>query len=504
MKNSWLLAAAAVLSAILLFPCSGMAQKRKIRIVNADSLVFSQERRSETRILYGNVQFEHQGSMMFCDSAYFYGSDNSFDAFGNVRIEQGDSVTAYGDTLFFEGDTRIAKLRSNVKLIDRQTILLTNILDYNLRTGTAAYFGTGSITSGNNLLVSREGFYYEPSNEFYFQTRVVITTPGYILQSDSLWYSTVTETSRFRGPTEIIGDSTYMYCLDGWHDSKNEKALCRDSAYIRNKTSQIWADSIYYCKHTPLAEAFGSVLMKDTAQNTEIRSRYARYVESTGYLLATDSLMAIIVLEGDTLYLHADTLASMPDSLGNREFWAYYKTRFFKSDFQGKCDSMHFTLADSIMRMRGKPVLWTESHQATAELIDMVMKDGQLEKIVFTDNAFLCSEEAPDTYNQIKGASMTGYVRNREIYRLDVSRNGQTIYYLYDEDEMIGVNKAECEDITVHIAEGQINQIVFKKRPTGTMYPPGYLPKAELFLRDFNWMGHIRPTGPEDIFNWRE
>jgi len=487
-----------------LLPTNSFARKRKIKIKNTDSLVFSEKDGRNIRKLYGHVQFEHDGGQMFCDSAYFYVLDNIFDAFNNVHICQNDSVNLYGDKLYFDGNTQLAKIRGNVKLIDGATTLTTRFLDYDMKESIAYYFDKGHIISNENTLDSRIGKYFETSNEFFFKDDVVLVNPDYVITSDTLKYNTVSEIAYFFGPTEIKNEENYIYCENGWYDTKKNISQFQKNSYLNNGPKFLYGDSIFYNRNLSYGEAFENVKIIDTAQKSIAYGHYAYYKEKPEYITVTDSIMLVQVMQGDSLFMHGDSLIAHFDSTESfRLAKVYNHVRFFKTDLQGKCDSLVFTFEDTTLEMHTDPIIWSENYQVTGNQIDVHLKDENVDKMYVFGNAFLVSQDNETQFNQVKGNNMTGYVRDKELYRIDVNRNGETIYFLRDETELLGVNKAECTDITVYLKDSQVNEIVFKKKPIGTMYPPQYLMEDELFLDDFQWRIEIRPQSKEDIFIWK-
>lgn len=482
-------------------------QKRKIQIKNTDSLVFSENRGSDVRRLYGHVQFEHNGALMFCDSAYFYAKSNLFDAFSNVHIKQGDSLNLYGDTLYFDGNTQLAKIRGQVRLKDRSSTLTTRFLDYDMKEGVGVYHSGGHIVSGENTLDSRIGKYFKKTSEFFFKDKVSLVNPEYDIKSDTLKYNTRTEVAYFFGPTTIVSKNDFIYCENGWYNTKRDISQFRKNAYLKSGPKFLYGDSLYYDRKASYGKAFRNIVIKDTAQKTIITGNYAYYKEKPEYVLVTDSMRLIQVMQNDSLFIHGDSLTSYFDSTGTyRLIKVYHKVRIFKSDIQGKCDSLVYTFRDSTVEMHSRPVAWTLVHQVSGDQINMHLVKNELDRIYVKGNSFMVSQEDSIRYNQIKGDNMTAFISDRKMYRLDVLRNGETIYFLNDDEtrERLGVNKSECQDITVLFKDSQVQEVIFRKNPSGTMYPPDQLPKEELYLKDFNWLQHIRPTDKTDIFRWRE
>lgn len=454
----------------------------------------------DTKRLLGNVEFVHEGTIMYCDSAYFYSKKNSLDAFNNIYINQGDTLHLYGDFLFYDGNTKIAQVRENVKLVDGSTTLTSDAIDYNISDGVGYYTNHADIVNQNNHLQSKIGHYYTRSDLFDFQDSVVVVNPDYTIYSDRMKYNTKTRITYFFGPTEIIGDSSYIYCEKGWYNTETDISQLNQNALVRNTKQTIRGDSLYYEKHTGFGRAVNNVEIVDKGQNVILRGNRGFYYENTEYAQLTEKAQFIQVTAKDSLYLHADTLLSEIDTAGTKYIKAFYGVRLFKNDLQGKCDSLAYSLADSVIRLYYEPVLWSEENQISAEYIEIQTERRQAKTMYLHNSSFIVSMEDTTKYNQIKGKNMTCRFRNNEIYRIDVNGNGQTVYYPEDKDGVIGANKAECSDLIIFLKGGKVNSISFLTKPDAVLYPLEQAPLNELLLKGFAWLEKMRPQNKEDIF----
>jgi lipopolysaccharide assembly outer membrane protein LptD (OstA) len=341
-------------------------QTRKINH-DADNMEYDRDLADGAYRLLGNVVFRHERAIMYCDSAYFYSNDNSLDAFDNVYINQADSMHLYGDFLHYDGNTRVASVRKNVKLLSEETNLYTEALDYDLKSNVGYYTIGADIVSGQNKLNSREGYYYSNSTMYFFKDSVVIKNPDYTIYSDTLKYNTTTNIAYFLGPTEIISDSNYIYCENGWYNTETDISFLKDNARLKNPKQTIKGDSLYYERANGYGEAYQNVELLDTEQKIILKGNFATYNEITEDALITDKAELIQITEPDSLYVHADTLISEIDTSGHKIVKAFYRVKMYKSNLQGKCDSMSYTFADSVIRLYYEPVLWSEEHQLTSE-----------------------------------------------------------------------------------------------------------------------------------------
>ena len=204
------------------------------------------------------------------------------------------------------------------------------------------------------------------------------------------------------------------------------------------------------------------------------------------------------------MYLHADTLFAVNDSTGAFKYYhAYYHVKIYKSDLQGKCDSLVYSDADSSISFFGEPVIWSAGNQLTATDVKLQLANNRVYKMYLTDEAFIASEEIKEKYNQIRGKNMVGHFVDNELRKIDVSGNGQTIYYgVNDDRELIGVNRADCSDLLIYVKDSKVDQITLIEQPSATFYPPNELKPGELLLKGFTWQQEKRPISWSDVFRW--
>ncbi len=477
--------------------------QKKILVNNADSLNYDEARfGKDVQVLIGNVEFKHQTALMYCDTAYRFVGSNRFDAFGNIHIIQNDTLHLYGNTLKYNGNTGIAEVRDNVRLVNKDVVLTTDYLDYDRVNNFAYYFNFGKIVNKENTLTSKKGYYYPDTDQTHFKDSVVAVNPKYTIYSDTLIYNTVTKMANIKGPTYIIGDSNTIYAEAGYYDMLNDLALLKENAYVEGK-QLLKGDTIYYNRVKGYGEVFNSMELHDTTNNVIIKGDYGFYNEITQDALATKNAQLLQMYNTDTLFLHADTLQAVPLENGDDKLIkAFRKVKYFRPDMQGRCDSMVFDSRDTTNTFYYDPIMWSMGNQLTADVIKMYTKDEVLDKIDLIDRSFIISEEDTGRYNQIKGKKMTGYVRDNELYKIDVDGNAQSIYFPKDKQNILGVNRAESSNMTIYLQKRQVDQIRMRVSPTGTMNPLVLVGEEKLRLEGFYWLEKFRPKRKEDIFLW--
>ncbi|MFO7998236.1 MAG: OstA-like protein [Bacteroidales bacterium] len=486
--------------------CPVLAQQpTQIELVHAERMQSGSQIGDDVRRLIDNVQFRHEDAHMYCDSAYLFARTNSLRAFGNVFIQVSDTVSIYGDELFYNGNSRMAELTGGVRMVDPQMTLTTPQLFYDLDANTARYGSGGRIVDADNVLTSNEGFYYADLKHFFFRQNVVLVNPEYTMVSDTLKYNTLTEIAYFFGPTTIQSEENIISCRNGWYDTRNDIARFSKDAYFSNHEQSLTGDTLFYDRNLGYGRADRNIVMRDSVQNTIITGHFAEHFEAQNISTVTQEAVLTVIAENDSLFLHADTLKSFYDEpVDQRWVYAYHQARFFRSDLQGLSDSIAYSFADSTIYLYHEPVIWADIHQLTARRIEVKTSEEEVKSIDLFDAAFIVSEEGELGFNQVKGRNLTGHFRNNEIWRIDVFGNGETIYHILEtEGEYVGMNKALASDIVIFVEDNKVSGIRFLTRPEAQLFPPDEIPSDDRLLMDFRWLEDRRPQSRADIFVWR-
>ncbi len=500
-----------LITLICLLAFSGKSQaqnRKKVEILQGDLLDYNERVIANAQRILGNVQIKVDGAMMWCDSLYSYTNSSMVDAFGHVHIIRGDTLNMYADFINYNGDTKVAKARRNVRLIDRQVTVTTDSLDYTMANDLAWYNDFGTIKDSMNVLTSKTGQYYVNEKKAYFKTKVDVVTKDYKIKSDTLIYFTSTKKVMIEGPTLIFNETDTLYAENGWYDSMKSYARLTKKPRIWNDKQKLKADTIFYDKVKGEGLALGHARIEDLENSLIVIGNRVQYNDLTKMALATDSAMLIQYSETDSLYLHADRLQTLPDTTvtdttkNARIVLAYYKVRFYRDDIQGKCDSLAYWSKDSTIQFYIDPVIWSDNNQISANYIEMINRSKDPNEVRMKEDAFIISMEDDSLrFNQIKGKNMIGYIRKNKLYKIDVDGNGQSTYYARDKNSVIGLNKAESSNITIYMNEGKVKKIAFIKSPEGELKPLTDIDQNDKLLPGFKWQAEMRPKNKEDIFN---
>lgn len=480
---------------------------KQINLLHADVGRFDNVSGQSAQKLIGKVKAEHEGSLFFCDSAYLY-DNNSIDAFGQVHIIVNDTLDLFGDQLFYNGNTKVAEFHDNVRLVDKKATLYTDELIYDRNSGIGRYFIWGRIEDSTNVLTSKKGYYYNQIETVYFKDSVVVVNPDFVMKSDTLKYETNSERVYFMGPSTIVGDSSYMYAESGFHDTQTQEARLSENAFVQNKTNTISGDSIYYSKEKGLSKVFRNVVMTDTANDVLVTGEFGVYNKSKLFAFMVDSAQAIFVDNGDSSFLHADTLMIRFDSIEKPEYlFAYNRMKFFSKDMQGMADSLVYFFNDSTLQFHTNPFLWFEDNQISCQRIDLISKLGKLDSAAFQTDVFLVSQDTvePRFYNQVSGKDMHAWFRDGDMRKILMLGKSETLYFMWEEDGTpVGMNRIDSKDMLIFLKDQQMETITYIDKPTATLTPTQLVQPSQEKLRGFIWKEDDRPRKRADIFRKEE
>ena len=462
----------------------------------------------DAQILIGNVAFRHDSVYMYCDSACFYEKTNSLEAFDNVKMVQGDTLFLYGDYLFYDGNTQIAQVRYNVRMENKNTTLLTDSLNYDRIYNLGYYFDGGTLMDEENVLTSEWGEYSPATKISVFNYDVKLVNPKFTLTSDTLRYSTATKIANILGPSDIVSDANHIYSELGFYNTQIGQAELLDRSVLTNEGKRLIGDSLFYDRVKGYGEAFDNVIMTDTVNKNMLTGDYCYYNELTKYAFATKKAVVVDYSQGDSLFMHADTLQMYTYYLNTdsmfRETRAYHKVRMYRTDVQGVCDSLVFSSKDSCLTMYYDPILWNNNQQLLGEKIMIYMNDSTIDWAHIQNQALSVEQLDSTSYNQVTGKEMKAWFQGGEMRKVDVIGSVRLVYYPMESDStLIGMNVSETSLLNMFLENRKMKKMIMSPKSNGTLYPMLQRPPEKMKLDNFVWFDYIRPLDKEDIFEWR-
>ncbi len=473
----------------------------KIELKQAKSLEGSTVQGQHIRKLKGNVIFKQGATMLYCDSAFQYTKSNEIDAFGHVRIKQGDSLNVTGNTLHYNGNTKLAEIVGDVHLVNKKTRVQTEQLNYQTDTRTAYYFTGATIKDGNNTLVSKQGSYNASTEFFGFKDDVKLTNPQYTIDCDTLNYSSRSKIAYFHGPTDIKSKSGTLFAMDGEYNTITGESYFSRSAAIENDDYKLIGDKLHYDDAHKTGHAEGNIELTLKGQHIIIYGDKGFYDEGTGLSKTHGDVLLKYAMNEDTMYLKADTMVSLQKDNDLKRIDAFPNVRIYREGLSGLCDSLSYLVSDSSIQFYAQPILWSGGSQLTGEEIKILLDSNEIDKMLVDRNAFMVSEDSITNFNQIKGKNMVAHFSMGDLDVLDVLGNGQSLYFALEGDTALqGLNTTFCSTMKILMDSSKVHDIKFLSDPDAHFIPPNKIEAPDRKLPGFIWRINEQPQFEEFLY----
>lgn len=518
---------------------SNNAEGKKIDIIKADRYNFQQiDSVNQFASLAGNVIVKQDNVLFYADSAVLNRQLNILEAFGNIHINDADSIHTYAQYLRYLGKEKKAFLKTKVRLTDGKGVLTTEELEYDATVKIGTYLKGGKLVNKKSTLTSKEGYYYGDTRDVIFKRNVVMIDPDNKITGDTLQYNTGTEIATFTSPTVVynIKDKRTIKTREGFYDMKNKKAELYKRSIIEDSSAVFTADDMAFDDSTGLGEFRGNAVYrsKDTAQGFDMIANNIRTNKKNNSMVATQKPLLLIKQGADTIYIAADTLysAKLSDLTKSRKvptirdlsvndssikqkptidkaaedssdkfFEAYYNVKIFSDSLQAVGDSLFYSLKDSVFRLFKKPIVWAQDNQITGDTIYLYIKNKKPERLYVFENSMAINKvDSSEFFNQLRGTTINALFEDGKINSMRAKGNAENVYYATDEDkQFIGVNKSSADIIDVFFEDSKPQKVVFLRNLDGTTYPMRTTNHDELKIRGFKWLEAVRPKSKYEL-----
>ena len=505
-------------------PGANRYQRDKVFLERANEM--RAEQGKDYQIVVGDVEFRKGDMFMYCDSAHFYDNPGALQAYGNVRMEQGDTLFVYADELNYADSTQLAILYADpgkkVRLINKDVTLTTDVFNYDMGIELGYYEVGGVLTDKENRLDSWYGEYSPSSKDALFKENVHLNSLGdndtLDIYTEEMLYNTLTHIAILDTTSTIMSADGTIYTTSGVYNTETSQAdLYHRSLVVASNGNTLTGDTLYYDRNLGFGEAFGNIELTDTTNKVILNGDYGFYFEIADSALVTGRALAKEYSSpSDTLYMHGDTIRTFivitPEQALNdsvtvpadttHHLIAAPHVKFFRNDLQGLCDSMTFVQRDSMMYMNYHPVVWNESKQIFGNVIQVHLRDSTADWARLPEFGFMAEWIDEEFYNQLTGKEMYATFANGTIKHLDVSGNVQAIMLPMENDSTYNkIANLESSFLSADFKNQTIEYLKMWPETPGTMTPL-YLAKKSLFyLPQFRWLEPLRPTSPQDVFN---
>jgi lipopolysaccharide export system protein LptA len=508
---------ALIISAIFLFHYQFFAQNNTLELLpGADKFEFNQT--TGIHRLIGSVNFIYQGNTMYCDSAHYKEKSQEVRAYGNVHITKRD-LNLFCDSLYYQGVNKKAKLWGNVRVRDQEYKITTDTLEYDANKSVAIYRFGGKVESilNGEVLTSKVGYMYSKSKDMFFSHGVNYRSSELRMVTDTLRYNYKQKTAYFFGPTNINQlennktKGARIYCEKGWYNTDNKEATLQNNASIFKDNQLMKGDYLYSNSQKGISTGKGNVIYKDTSEKIEFRGDYAYSSDLKRLSYLTGKALVLKIDGKDTLFIHADTLFSLKDSLGKAtKMKGYNNVKIFRNELQAKCDSLVYDKIIGKMELYKDPIVWVKTKtELKGDFVEIYfVSDTIIEKANVIGNSTVLFEiDSGKYYNQIGGKDILAFFKGNDIYRTDVKGNARTISFPENTEKndstiiikRLGMNRIYSSDLRVYIDSNEIQGITYIDKPDGVFYPMEKLNKEEQFIKGFKWMAALRPKTWKEI-----
>lgn len=499
-------------------------EKKKIEIEYAGRLNVDEANYPGAKILTRDEsQQVHitQGSInMWSDKAIYYSGENFIEAYGNVKLIQGDTIHMTSKYIEYSGFTQLAFASGNVVLRDPNSTISSDTLYFDRVKQQAFYKAGGTVvkdTSGT--ITSKVGRYYMEQKKYQFVDDVLLVNKDATINSNYFDFFSDTGYAYLYGPSTITTTESKTYTEKGFYDTKNNNGYAVKNSKINYNNRIIEGDSLYFDDTMKFASATNNIKVTDTINHSIAKGHYAEVFKAKDSLFITKRALVVTKQENDSIYMHADKLM-MTGKPENRIVRAYYNAKIYKSDISGKADSIHSNQQTGITQLinlsrlssndkfskKRRPILWNVENQMTGDTIHLISnpETEKLDSLLVFNNAFIISKDtiSKDGFNQIFGIRLKGlFNEENKLRQVDVIKNAESIFYARNENqELIGIDKAKSGSISILFADGDIEEYTRYNQIDGNLYPESKYPEKEKRLKGFDWREDERPLSVEDLF----
>lgn len=456
-----------------------------------------------TRNSKKQIYIEHDGIEMWCDKAYHYAKEDSISAFGKVLIKQGDTIKLTSKVANYSGKTQLAFTAGDVLLTEPKSTLKTDTLYFD-KLNQKAYYKTGGVVNHeDNVINSSIGKYFMDSQKYQFIGNVDIKNPEYTLNSSQLDFYSNSGVAYMYGKSVIKHEGTTIHCERGYYDTNADLGYFVKNSKIYYNNRILEGDSMYFNQKKHFASATNNIKVTDTTNHSIITGHYAEVFKEKDSVFITKRALAKSLQQNDSIYIHADTLmiTGKPE---NRIIRGYRNAKLYKTDMNGKCDSIYINQKTGITKLIREPVLWSGENQMTGDTIQLLnnLETNKLDSLKVFYNTFLIQKDSISGYNQVKGKELIGLFNNdNNLYNIDINKNAEYIFYARKENgELIGIDKRLSSSINLKLTDNEIEEITTFGNPEGSLTPDSMYPENARKLRGFNWRGDERILSVNDLF----
>lgn len=451
------------------------------------------------------VYFEHEGIEVWCDMAHYYGEENFFKAYGNVRMKQGDTINMRSAYAEYNGNTKFAFASDKVVLTTPSNRLTTDSLFFDRNKQKSFYRSGGTVKDTASTITSIRGTYDMVKEKYAFRQNVVVTNPDYTIHTDFLDFYTENGHAYLYEPSTVETENGKVYCEKGFFDTRTNFGYFIKNSKVDYEQRTLYGDSIFFDQNRNFASATNNIKIIDTVNRTKVYGHYAEVYKQKDSIIITKNPWVASFQENDSIFIASDTMmiTGKPEK---RVVRAYPDARLYKSDLSGKADSIHSSQITGYTKMIDKPVLWSSNGQITGDTIMLIsnLKTEKLDSLKVYNNSFMVQKDTIEGYNQVKGKELFGLFEDNKITEATFIKNAESLYYTRnDAGELIGIDKTLSSSLKMIFLDQEVTDIYYYNKASGDTYPETELPPNARVLKGMTWRGDELIESKADLFTNR-
>lgn len=420
----------------------------------------------------------------------------------------------------------------SVAMFTDSVLISTSQLKYHTDTDIAEFSNRTLAWRDSSILYANYGQYVRPQNLFIFEKDSYILTREQELWADKLMYYRTTGHADLYENVQVLDTvqksiglahkATYRPSprrveltrepAVGMYSYENEVAdtlfLAADTIlYYTRRMCEIDSASIALAQERLSLSAIDPIAIHDNERRAARQKKQPAKL-GKGAVAVKDTSSTLLADMADSLKIETplreetvEKIVPAGEDTTQVDFIdAYHNVRFYRSDVQGRCDSLVYTGLDSMARFYSNPVMWHEGkNQFTADSIQALLKNRQLSKINLLTNAFIAMQEDSIHFNQIRSLEMAAYFANNELYRFDALGGVSAIFFMEEDSIITLMDREECKLMTAKIKDNQIQRTRSIQELKQNVFPIYNLPLEEQRLKGFQWRGEERPVTRFDV-----
>ncbi len=463
------------------------------------------------------VVFTHNGNVMKCDSAVFDQKKQYFEAFGNVKVNMGDTVFLDSEYLDYDGFTRFSKAKENVILKNRRVTLETQELFFDRIKNEAYYNDWGTVHDEDNTMVSKVGTYFITPNraEFLEEVRVVTNVnnnkgdKNFIVNSPHLIYYPDTKDVDFVGDTTIEDNdnpSDFIFTEKGIYNTQTMISRSTKNGSLHYNGNTLRGDELLFDQKKGYGKADGNVRVERPRERIRMKSDHGEYFRPIIPALKKDSVFlysrayAAKAQGEDSVYFNAKRLEGVQHSDSAYTIRGFTKAKMYNLGGQAFSDSLIYHNRTGIMEFYKDPILWYGENQIIGDTIRAYSVKNKIDSAIVMNNAMILNKVDSiyeKEYNQIKGRFM--YVTFRDVKNsidyIHVEGNAQSLVYADEKEkkdkpkDRIGINRSDCAFINAYLENKEMIEVSCMGGTKSILSPEEKMLEEDKYLKDFTWRG---------------